>query len=137
MSTDLKPAEAASKSPVMDSSLDLAQAFMNTQVYQEYLAAAAAVERDEKAQQLLRQIEEAQADLHAKKSWGGITPEDIEQLNDLEAAMKAYEPAGRYVAAQEDVIDYTKQLNEYVSQKLGADFARLAAPAHSCGCGSH
>ncbi len=137
MSTDLKPAEAASKSPVMEASLAFARAFMDSAVYREYLAAASAVEHDEKARHLLRQIEEAQADLHAKKSWGGITPEDIEQLNVLEAAMRAHETADRYVTAQEDVIACSKQLNEYVSQKLGADFARLAAPSHSCGCGSH
>lgn len=137
MSTHVHTAEAASKSPVMEASIAFSRAFMESAPYKEYLAAAEAVETDEKAQKLLKQVEEAQAELQAKTSWGGITPEDLDQLNELEAEMKRHEAAARYVAAQESVIAFTRAVNEQVSTQLGADFAGLAAPAHSCGCGSH
>jgi len=121
----------------MAASEEFAKVFMESDCYQEYLAAAGAVEADPEAQKLLKEVEDAQAALQAKTSWGGITPEDLDQLNALEADMKAYEPAARYVAAQEAVIAYTRAVNEQITTRLGADFARLAAPSHSCGCGSH
>ncbi|MFP4510189.1 MAG: YlbF family regulator [Spirochaetota bacterium] len=137
MSLHVNTVDAASKSPVMEASMAFSAAFMEAAPYKEYLSAAEAVENDQKAQKLLKQVEEAQAELQAKTSWGGITPEDLDQLNELEAEMKRYEPAARYIAAQEDVIAFTRAVNERVSSHLGADFASLAAPAHSCGCGAH
>ena len=99
-----------------------------------YHQARALLEADSRAQALLRQLSEAQADVRARsgQARGEVTQHDVDQLRALQRVAQANRVILDYARTQQFAGDYLRQINQEISQLLGVDFASLAKRPGCC-----
>lgn len=96
-----------------------------------YRQAKARLDGDARANELLRELSDAQADLRRRQSNGGVTQEALQQVRALQREVQSNVVIMDFAMAQQAAIAYLPQVNQEISQLLGVDFASLAGPA-SC-----
>jgi cell fate (sporulation/competence/biofilm development) regulator YlbF (YheA/YmcA/DUF963 family) len=90
-----------------------------------------ALEADEQAVQLLQQHAEVQARVRAAQSSGNIVASDLEELASIQQTLRAR--MNEYLAAQESLRSFIRQVNVQINQLLGFNFSSLARRSGCCG----
>ena len=101
-----------------------------TAEYKEYEAAAAAFRNNEEARTLLRRFQTATAQRRSMLGGGGNG--DEQDLDTLRAEVTANPVLARYFASQEELVNKLKEIDQYMTERLGFDFAELTKPAGGC-----
>jgi cell fate (sporulation/competence/biofilm development) regulator YlbF (YheA/YmcA/DUF963 family) len=110
----------------------LARKVAESDVYKEFEAASMAFRADADAQKLFRVYQSARRDAQMKWSWSGSDKSFEGRFQGLEKKLIAHPTYRRYMAAQEDLLVALKDLNDYLTGKLGFDFADMTKPAGGC-----
>ncbi len=121
--TDERIVEAAQK---------FGRAIGESNVYKNFEAAHQSLRGDQEAQQLLQQYQQSQQQLQMMQSWGGAQQEDIQRLEDMRNRMMENETLKKFISAQDELVAQMKELNQFMTDKLGFDFADMTKPAGGC-----
>ena len=97
-----------------------------------YREAEQALTNDEEAHSLLRRLAQQQGELRQRQSQDALTNADLTDLRTLQARVQQNRLIMDYFRAQEQVNAYLQEINQEISNLLGADFAGLARVAGSC-----
>lgn len=122
----------AAEPQILDVSKNLARAIVDSEHYQRYERANEYLQADQKAQDLLSEFQSTQQNLQMLQSWGGASQENIKQFEQLKKQLFSNLTLKEYFAAREKLVLMLKELNTFISEKLGFDFASLAKPAGGC-----
>lgn len=126
--TDLKTTEPLA----LDVSKKLARSIGLSSHFQLYEKAIEKLRNDQKTQDLLNEFQSAQQNLQMLQSWGGASQKDIEQFEQLKKQLFSNPILKEYFGSQEKLVLMLKELNAFISEKLGFDFADLTKPAGGC-----
>jgi cell fate (sporulation/competence/biofilm development) regulator YlbF (YheA/YmcA/DUF963 family) len=103
-----------------------------SKVYKNFEAAHQSLRGDQEAQQLLQQYQQSQQQLQMMQSWGGAQQDDIQRLEDMRKQMMENETLKEFFRAQDELVAQLKELNQFMTDKLGFDFADMTKPAGGC-----
>ena len=81
---------------------------------------------DTQSRNLLEQLSTVQVKIRSGQSNGGVTQQDIDQLRALQSEVQQNQTIVEYARAQQNAINYLREINQEISQLLGMDFATLA-----------
>ncbi len=116
---------------VLPAARKLAEAVAQTNAYKEFEQANEVLEKDAEARDLLSQFEVAQQMAQMSASWGGASQNE-QNLAELQDKIARHTTLARYFKAQESMVAELKQLDEYMTERLGFDFAEMTKPAGGC-----
>ena len=103
-----------------------------SRVFQNYEKTLQQLHRDSEAQRLLSDYQQAQENYQMMQSWGGSTSDDEGQLRMKQTQVLSNPILAAYFQAQEELAQTLKEVNVFISEKLGIDFAKSAKPAGGC-----
>ncbi len=92
----------------------------------------AKMEDDASATQLLDELQQVQADLRRRQANGAIAEADAARLRQLQADVQAHPTIAAFLAADQAAKVYLIQLNQFISDLLGIDFAALGRAKSGC-----
>lgn len=122
------------KERAMLSSKSLGKAILESEEYKNFINARDKFRIDDSAKQAARKYNEAFNEYRMKALYGIAAEKDKEQIEALRIAMLENKTLNDYYSSQDNLINFLKELNVYISNKLKFDFAALAKPAGGC-CG--
>ncbi len=116
------------------SAQSLGKAILKSEAYNNFIKARDKFRIDDAAKEASKEYNTIINDYRNRAQWGGITQEDENKIE--EARKKAMENnvLNDYYTSQENLINFYKDVNSYLSEKLKFNFATLAKPAGGC-CG--
>jgi cell fate (sporulation/competence/biofilm development) regulator YlbF (YheA/YmcA/DUF963 family) len=117
---------------VLNVSRKFAHAIGKSAQFQNYEKANERLRSDKEAQRLLSEFREAQQLLQMTRSWGGASNTDMKHVEQLQEKLLLNPTLKEYFQSQEELISTLKELNVFISEKLGVDFATLTKPAGGC-----
>lgn len=97
-----------------------------------YHEAAAALEADKQATDLLDELQQVQADIRLRQDDGKVTAENTARLRKLQSDVQVHPTIAALVAADEDAKSYLRQVNQIISNLIGIDFASLGRTKGCC-----
>jgi cell fate (sporulation/competence/biofilm development) regulator YlbF (YheA/YmcA/DUF963 family) len=97
-----------------------------SEVFIRYEQAQIRLNEDRQARDLLEQLSHTQARLREKQSNGGVTQQDIDSLRAIQEKFKRNDIIMGYALAQQNAVDFLREINDEISQLLGIDFASFA-----------
>lgn len=112
----------------------LGKAIINSEAYNNFVKARDQFRIDESAKEAAREYNTVISDYQMRARWGGIKPEDENQIEEARKKAMENKVLGYYYTTQEELISFYQELNTYLSEKLKFNFAGLAKPAGGC-CG--
>ena len=115
-------------------SKSLGKAILNSVKYNNFVKARDQFRIDESAKEAAREYNSVINDYQMRARWGGIKPEDENQIEDARKKAMKNKVLADYYITQEELISFYQELNTYLSEKLKFNFAGLAKPAGGC-CG--
>ena len=117
---------------ILDASKKLARAIGESSQYHRYERSNKSLQADQKAKQLLSKFQQEQQNLQMMQSWGGASLKDFEQFEKLQKQLFSDPTLKEYFGSQEELVLMLKELDVFLSEKLGFDFANLTKPAGGC-----
>lgn len=81
---------------------------------------------DHQAQRLLEQMSSLQSSLRSAQSNRNVSETDLQRLRGLQNDVRQNATIMEYAQAQQNAINYLREINQEISQLLGLDFAALA-----------
>lgn len=88
-----------------------------------YQQAMALYNQDEPARTLLEQLSQVQASARQAQASGSVTQANIAVLRTLQAQVQGNPVIMEYAQAQQEAVNYLREINTEISQLLGIDFA--------------
>ncbi len=116
----------------LEVSRKLARLIGESAQFQRYAKMSEVVRADQEFQRLYTEFQEAQQTLQMTRSWGGASREDFQRLESLREKLFSNPTMKDFSQAQDDIEQLVKELNVFISEKLGFDFANLTKPAGGC-----
>jgi len=110
----------------------LARKVAESDIYKAFEAASTAFRGDAQAQKLYHDYLNAQRETQMIRKWGGRDKGFEGRFQRLEKELLVHPTCNRYLAAQEDLLVALRDVNEYLTGKLGFDFADMTKPAGGC-----
>ena len=95
-------------------------------------AAKTRLDADEQARGLLEDVAEADAELRRRQAEGTLTREDIDRVRAAQQRAWSDPAIAALAEAQREAAAYLPEVNEFISELLGWDFAQMAAVQGSC-----
>lgn len=100
--------------------------------FQRYEEAQLQLRQNSEAQGLLDEFQQEQQNYQMMQSWGGANEEDHQRLVKKQEAVLADPVLKGYFQAQEDLVKLLKEVNVFISEPIGIDFAKATKPAGGC-----
>lgn len=116
---------------ILPAARKLAETVAQGSVYKEFEQANELLEKDPEARDLLSQFEVAQQMAQMSASWGGENQNE-QNLAELQDKIARHTTLARFFKAQESLVGALKELDEYMTERLGFDFAEMTKPAGGC-----
>ncbi len=110
----------------------LGQAISNTPALRAYSEASTRLASDEQATGLLDELQRVQAEVRKSQSNGGVSPEDLARLRQLQSDVQANPAIAAFIKAEQNAALYLPQVNREISDLLGVDFATLGRVSGCC-----
>jgi cell fate (sporulation/competence/biofilm development) regulator YlbF (YheA/YmcA/DUF963 family) len=117
---------------VIEASKKFARAIAESSEFRNYEEAVTAFRGDAEAETLLTEFQEAQRRHRMMGSWGGLTPNDGKNIQELQKRVLENPILHRYFESQETVLVLLKALDVLLRSKMEFDFAVIAKPAGGC-----
>ena len=118
--------------PAVRATNKLARVIGESRVFQNYEKALQQLRGDSAAQRLFSDFQQAEQSYQMKQSWGGTNPDDEGQLRKKQKQVLSNPSLKAYFQAQDELAQTLKEVNVFISEKLGIDFANSTKPASSC-----
>ncbi len=103
----------------------LAENLLASEPFTIYHQAYARFNADPQARDLVQRLAQAQTDLRHRQV-SGVTQDEVNQLRQLQNAVRADRTVVDYVQTQQAAVNYLRAINQEISQLIGIDFASLA-----------
>ena len=132
LQTEQNPTDSAAAHAAREAAQALARKVADSAIYKEFEAAATAFREDAEAQKRFRAYQNAQRETQMMQSWSGSDGASVYRFRRVEKDLVTHPTYKRYLAAQEDMLIELRDLNAYLAEKLGFDFADLTKPAGGC-----
>ena len=97
-----------------------------------YQQARARLDQDTQAQALLKQLSQEQAEMRKKQADSRLSKEEIDSLRALQTQVQDSEAIKGYAQAQQEAVNFLREINSEISQLLGIDFASFAKHSGCC-----
>lgn len=117
---------------IVDAAKKFGRTIGESDVYKNFEAAHQSLRGDQEAQQLLQHYQQSQQQLQMMQSWGGANPDDIQRLEDIRKQMMENKTLKDFFGAQDELVAQLKELNQFMTDTLGFDFADMTKPAGGC-----
>jgi cell fate (sporulation/competence/biofilm development) regulator YlbF (YheA/YmcA/DUF963 family) len=104
----------------------LAENVLASEPFVSYDRARVQFKADAQANQLVARLSSLQAELRQHQLQSQVTPENISQLRAAQNDVQANRVIMDYMGTQQVAVAYLREINQEISQLLGADFAALA-----------
>jgi cell fate (sporulation/competence/biofilm development) regulator YlbF (YheA/YmcA/DUF963 family) len=104
----------------------LAQNLLASEPLLRYQQAKSRLEANTQAQALLGELSQCQANLRQDQASGEVRQADIEILRHLQSQIQANAVIMDYLVAQQQAVNFLREINDEISQLLGFNFAVLA-----------
>ncbi len=119
-------------SPILEVTQNLAENLAQSEPILRYRAAEQKLNGDAEAQRLLVELSELQQTVRAQQYTGGITPDQLKRLRELQTAANQNETIQEYEQAQEAALAFLRIVNQQISQLVSIDFASLTRRSSGC-----
>lgn len=100
---------------------EFAQAIVDCEEYKNFMKHYEALEKNQKAQSLLKQSQEKQRELQ----WVGFSANTFQELRELQMEINKNETIQNFQKAQDELVDILRRTNDIISGKIGVQFAFL------------
>jgi cell fate (sporulation/competence/biofilm development) regulator YlbF (YheA/YmcA/DUF963 family) len=90
------------------------------------------LDADERANALLKQMAEIDADLRRRQTEGTLTRQNIDRARQAHFEASSDPSIQRFTDARQAALAYLPEVNEMISELLGWDFAQMAAAPATC-----
>lgn len=97
-----------------------------------YQQARARLDQDAHAQALLKQLSQEQVEMRKKQADSRLSKEEIDSLKALQAQVQDNEAIQVYAQAQQEAVNFLREINGEINQLLGIDFASFAKHSNCC-----
>lgn len=104
----------------------LAQNLLASEAFLEYQHAKDRMDADAQTQALLTELSQTQARVRQAQNLGTLQQTDLETLRSLQAQVQANAVIMDYLVAQQQAVNFLREINDEISQLLGFNFAVLA-----------
>ncbi len=104
----------------------LAENIVASEPFVNYDRARVQFKADAQANLLVARLSSLQAELRQHQFQNQVTPENISQLRAAQHDVQANQVIMDYMGTQQAAVAYLREINQEISQLLGADFAALA-----------
>jgi len=91
-----------------------------------YRRAQARLEADDEASDLLEQLSAQHGEIRKNQQSNTVSEADVSALRKLQIVAQENETIMEFAQAQQNAIQYFKEINQEISQALGLDFASFA-----------
>lgn len=115
-------------------SVALGKAILNSEPYQNFIKAKDNFRVSDEAKQASMEYNTVLRDYQMKANYGILTPDDEVKIDEARKKAMENKVLNDFYTSQENLINFYKELNSYLSEKLKFNFAALAKPVSSC-CG--
>lgn len=89
---------------------------------------------DPEAQEMLKSLEMAEQKAQRAATWGGLSKNESKNLETLREETFKHPRILAFLNAQNGLVAELQELNQYMTEKLGIDFADMTKPQTGC-CG--
>ncbi|MEX2090406.1 MAG: YlbF family regulator, partial [Bacteroidota bacterium] len=113
---------------ILEASKRFARTIVESPQFRQFDEASRRLRNDPSAQQLLSDFQQAQQLQQMMQSWGGTPSQEADRLNQAKHQMLSNPTLKQYFESQDEMLLILKELNLYMTEKLGFDFAGLAKP---------
>lgn len=110
------------------------KAITATASYQAFEQAQNRLNTDEEACKMLNALEAAEQRARLSSSWGGLPKRENQKLELLREETYKQPTILAFIEAQNELIEELRELNQYMTENLGFDFADMTKPQTGC-CG--
>jgi len=97
-----------------------------SEVFVAYQQACAQFNVDSEARTQLKQLFDLQASLRQKQTSGGVAQAEIDALRALQQKVEHNRILMTYAQAQQEAVNFLREINTEISGLLGLNFAKLA-----------
>ena len=126
MSVDTERERTADRTDVEAMGRQLGEAIADLPEYEQYEEARVAVEDSEEAQERIESFERMRQEFVIARQSGDATQEDLDALQDAQRELHGMPVMEAYLAAQSDLLDRLKVVNEAISDPVSLDFGEEA-----------
>lgn len=105
---------------------ELGEAISGLPVYQRYLKAKATVENDADAQRAIEEFEQLREEFQMARQTGRATQEDLRQVQEAQEDLHDIPTMSEYLEVQNELELRLQEINEIVSEQLDVDFGQTA-----------
>ena len=126
MSVDTERERTADRTDVEAMGRQLGEAIAGLPEYEQYEEARVAVEDSEEAQERIESFERMRQEFVIARQSGDATQEDLDALQDAQRELHGMPVMEAYLAAQSDLLDRLKVVNEAISDPVSLDFGEEA-----------
>lgn len=97
-----------------------------SEAFVRYKRAQVRLNEDHQAHALLEQLSQTQANLRKKQAHGSVTQVEVDELRAIQEQVQKNTVIMDYAGAQQQAVDFLREINTEISQLLGINFASLA-----------
>lgn len=115
-------------------SRSLAKAIVETANFKDFERAQDRMGTDPEAREMLKALEIAEQKAQRAASWGGLPKSESKNLENLREETFKQPTILAFLNAQNGLVAELQELNQYMTEKLGIDFADMTKPQTGC-CG--
>ena len=91
-----------------------------------YQRAQARLNENHQARALLEQLSQTQASLRKKQASGSVTQAEVDELRAIQEQVQRTTVIMDYAEAQQQAVNFLREINSEISQLLGINFASFA-----------
>ena len=129
----LNDLEVASKSAVMHSAKQFAEALADTPQYREFEQSYFDYRKDIETQSVIQEFQKKQASLKALLILNAVPEEEQQELKRLQERFAQQPSVIRYTKAQNELIKLCQEIGDHLSQAIGLDFGASCKTGSCCG----
>jgi cell fate (sporulation/competence/biofilm development) regulator YlbF (YheA/YmcA/DUF963 family) len=110
---------------LQSATIALAESLQTSEPFVQYEHAGQRLKSDAQAKNLLEQLANLQAQVRSEQVKGSLTQEAIDTLRSMQSEAQQNDAIMANAHAQQNAVNYLREVNQEISQLLGFDFAQL------------
>ncbi len=104
----------------------------NISVIKNYKSAQSKLNADKEAMELIRKLTAARKELNQKQHSGTFTQESLNDYSKIQNEVEKNRTINEYSRAQQEAVQFLKNVNVEISQLIGIDFSSLIKRSTTC-----
>lgn len=110
----------------------LSEELANISIISNYKSAQGKLNADGEAMELIRKLTAARQELYKKQTTGAFTPESLNDYYNIQNEAEKNSTIMEYSFAQQEAVQFLKNVNFEISQLIGIDFSSLIKRSNTC-----